>query len=225
MSPAGRVAWWKSSSFVVRESTTCATSRSIFLVIDLSSSRAFRVQGSHLLRSTPSTPKVSVDTLSRYRPTPVSSSGRWTSRTSTSSKGFHRQFRSIRSQPHATPARRWARSPRFTTTSVCSTRASGCLIVRMMAPSSNGRPPSRSSTGCLNSPMAPGSRFWRRWCVVVRAPTTPCSPIWPPRVSPAPSSMANSTNSPTPSSSLVTSSTPSRLLSTGSCARTGSSDD
>ena len=65
----------------------------------------------------------SAGTSSHCRRMPVSSWGRWTSRTSTSSRDFHRRCRSIRSPPTATLAPRSAPSPRCTTTCGCSMRA------------------------------------------------------------------------------------------------------
>jgi excinuclease ABC subunit A len=54
-------------------------------------------------RSTPSTPRASAATSSRCRPTPASSSARWTSPTSTSSRACRRPSPSTRSRPAATP--------------------------------------------------------------------------------------------------------------------------
>ncbi len=54
-------------------------------------------------RSTRSTPRASGATSSRCRPTPGSSSGRWTSPTSTSSRGCRRPSRSTRSRPRRNP--------------------------------------------------------------------------------------------------------------------------
>ncbi len=67
---------------------------------------------------------------SRCRPTRASSWGRWTSPTSTSSRGCPRRSRSTRSRRVATRARRSGRSPRSTTTCACSTPASASPTAR-----------------------------------------------------------------------------------------------
>ncbi len=87
-----------------------------------------------------------------------SSSARWTSPTSTSSRACRRRSRSTRSRPPATRGRPSARSPRSTTTSGCSTRGPAGRTARSAAGRSPGRPRSRSSTGCWRWPRAPGSR-------------------------------------------------------------------
>ena len=87
-----------------------------------SCSPGFPVRASRRWRSTRSMPKGSGATSSRCRPTPGSSSGRWTSPTSISSKACRRRSRSTRSRPPATLARPSAPSPRSTTTCACCTR-------------------------------------------------------------------------------------------------------
>ena len=114
-----------------------------------------------------------VESLSR--PTPASSSGRWTSPTSTSSRACRRRSRSTRSRPAATRARPSARSPRSTTTCACCTPASACSTARTTAPGCSARRRSRSSTASCCCPRAPGSRCWRRSCAAARASTTRCS--------------------------------------------------
>ena len=104
-----------------RGSTTCATSRSTCPGTSSSSSPGCRGRASRRWPSTPSTPRANAATWSRCRPTPGSSWARWTSPTSTSSRGCRRPSPSTRSRPAATPARRWERSPRSTTTCGCST--------------------------------------------------------------------------------------------------------
>ena len=107
-------------------STTCETSRSSCRATSSSSSPGCPARASRRSRSTRSTPRASAATSSRCRPTPASSSARWTSPTSTSSRACRRPSRSTRSRRRATPAPRSARSPRSTTTCACSTPASAC---------------------------------------------------------------------------------------------------
>ena len=76
----------------------------------------------------------------------------------------------------ATLGRPSARSPRSTTTSACSTPASGCRTARTTARGSSGRRPSRSSTGCCSCPTARASRCSRRSCAAARGSTSHCSP-------------------------------------------------
>ena len=132
-------------------------------------------------RSTPSTPRASAATSSRSRPTPASSSARWTSPTSTSSRACRRPSRSTRRAPPATPARPWARSPRSTTTCGCSTPASAWPTAPTTARRSSARPRRRSSTASWSCPRAPASRCWHRSSAGARAPTRRCWPTSPPQ--------------------------------------------
>ena len=90
-------------------------------------------------------------------PTPGSSSGRWTSPTSTSSRACRRRSRSTRSRRAATRGRPSARSPRSTTTSACCTPASACSTARTTARGCSARRRSRSSTA--SSTLPDGTRF------------------------------------------------------------------
>ena len=126
-------------------------------------------------RSTRSTPRASAATSSRCRRTRASSSARWTSPTSTSSRGCRRRSRSTRSRRRATRGRPSARSPRSTTTCACSTRASASRTARTAGGSSRARRRSRSSTACSSSRRAPASRCSRPSCAAARASTTGCS--------------------------------------------------
>ena len=106
---------------------------------------------------------------------------RWTSPTSTSSRGCRRPSRSTRSPPAATPGRRSARSPRSTTTSACCSPAPAGRTAPSAVSRSAGRPPSRSSTGCSSWTRAPASRCWRRSCAAARGSTASCSASCRPR--------------------------------------------
>ena len=110
-----------------------ATSHSTCPGTGSSSSPGCPARASRPWPSTPSTPRASAATSSRSRPTPASSWARWTSPTSTSSRGSPRPSPSTRSRRRATPARPWARSPRSTTTSACSTPGSACPTARSAA--------------------------------------------------------------------------------------------
>ena len=90
-------------------------------------------------------------------PTRASSSGRWTSRTSTRSRGSRRRSRSTRRRPRATRARRSARSPRSTTTCACSGRGSATRTATTAARRSPASRPSRSSTSVMT--LEEGTRF------------------------------------------------------------------
>ena len=79
---------------------------------------------------------------------PGSSSARWTSPTSTSSRASRPRCRSTRSRPAATRARPSARSPRSTTTCGCSSPARASRTARSAASRSASRRRSRSSTRC-----------------------------------------------------------------------------
>src|SRR3984957_4288043 len=112
------------SSFGEPASTTSRTSRSTCPATASSSSPASPAPASRRWPSTRSPRRASAATSSRCRRTPDSSSARWTSRTSTSSRGCRRPSRSTRSRRPATPGRRSGRSPRSTTISACSTPGS-----------------------------------------------------------------------------------------------------
>ncbi len=137
--------------------------------------RACRAPASRAWPSTRSSPRGSAATSSRCRPTPASSSVRWTSRTSTSSRASRPRCRSTRSPRRRTRARPSAPSPRSTTTSACSTPAPAGRTAPSVGPPSSGRPRSRSSTGCWPSRRAPASRCWRRSSAAARASTSSCS--------------------------------------------------
>ena len=124
-----------SSSFAVPANTTSRTSRSRCRGTGSSSSPASPAAASPASPSTRSTRRASAATSSRCRRTRASSWGRWRSRTSMPSRASRRPSRSTRRAPAATPARRWARSPRSTTTCACSSRASGTRT----APSAGAR--------------------------------------------------------------------------------------
>ncbi len=150
-------AWPTSSSSAEPASTTSRTSRSTSPVTPSSSSPACPGRASRPWPSTPSSPRASGATSSRSRPTRASSWARWTSRTSTSSRASRPRSRSTRSPPRATRARRWARSPRSTTTCACSTRARVTRTAPSAGRPSSARRRSRSSTGC--STLEEGRRF------------------------------------------------------------------
>ena len=114
-----------------------------------------------------------VESLSCLRP-PVPRA-RWTSPTSTSSRGCRRRSRSTRSRRAATHGRRSARSPRSTTTCGCCTPASASSTARTTARGCSARRPSRSSTASSRCPRARDSRCSPRSCAVARASTTRCS--------------------------------------------------
>ncbi len=166
-------------SSVGRGSTTSRTSPSSCRATSSSCSPASPGRASRPWRSTRSTPRASAATSSRSRRTPGSSSGRWTSPTSTSSRVCPRRSPSTRSRRLATRAPPSARSRRSTTTSGCSTPASACPTAPSAAPRSPGRRRSRSSTGSWSCPRARASRCWRRWCAAARAPTRRFSPTSP----------------------------------------------
>ena len=166
--------WRTRSRFAARASTTCATSTSSCRATSSSCSPGSRARGSRRSRSTPSTPRASAATSSRCRRTPGSSSGRWTSPTSTSSRACRPRSRSTRSRARATRGPPSAPSPRSTTTSGCSTRASASRTARSAAGSSPARPRSRSSTACCSSRRARASRCSRRSCAAARASTRGC---------------------------------------------------
>ena len=88
------------------------------------------------------------------RLTRASSSVRWTSPMSTSSRACRRRFPSIRSPPLAIRVRPSARSPRSTTTCACSMRGPAGRTARSAGARSPARPRSRSSTGCSSSMRA-----------------------------------------------------------------------
>ena len=88
---------------------------------------------------------------------PVSSSNRWASRTSIPSKGCRRRFPSSRRAPATIPARRSARSRRFTIICACSLPASGVPTVFSAARRSPRRPSSRWSMRLRALPE--GSKF------------------------------------------------------------------
>ncbi len=98
---------------------------------------------------------------------PASSWARWRSPTSTSSRAFSPPSPSTRSPPRATPAPRWAPSPRSTTTCGCSMRAWGIRTAPTAGAPSGGRPPTRSSTRCMELPE--GTKF-QVLAPVVRGP-------------------------------------------------------
>ena len=100
---------------------------------------------------------------------------RWTSPTSTRSRGCRRRSRSTRRRPPATRARPSARSPRPTTTCACCTRASAIRTARSAAVRSPASRPSRSSTRCSRCRRARGSPSTRRSCAPARASTASCS--------------------------------------------------
>ena len=135
-----------SSSSPGHASTTSRTSRSRCRATRSWSSPACPARASRRSPSTRSTPRASAATSSRCRPTRASSSGRWTSPTSTRSRGSRRRSRSTRRRPRATRARRSAPSPRSTTTCACCGRASAIRTARDAAERSPGSRPSRSST-------------------------------------------------------------------------------
>ena len=162
------IGWWSAA----RASTTCATCRSICRATGSSSSPACRGRASRRWPSTPSTPRASAATWSRCRPTPASSWARWTSPTSTSSRGCRRPSPSTRSRPAATPGRPWARSPRSTTTCGSSTPGWAGPTAPTAAAPWPARPPSRSSTASSTCPRAPASRCWPRWCGGARGSTS-----------------------------------------------------
>ena len=119
---AGILTGWPTVwSFAGPASTIFVTSASICPGTSSLSSPGCRGRASRRWRSTRSTPRASAAMSSRCRPTPASSWARWTSPTSTSSRGCRRPSPSTRSRPAATPARRWAPSPRSTTTCGSST--------------------------------------------------------------------------------------------------------
>ena len=180
------------SSSVVPASTTSRTSASNCPATASSCSPACPGRGSPAWPSTRSSPRASAATSSRCRPTPGSSSGRWTSPTSTSSRACRRRSRSTRSRPTATRAPPSAPSPRSTTTSACSSPGPAARTARCAASRSPGRARSRSSTGCSSCPSAPASRCSRRSCAPARASTSTCSPSCSPRASPGPGSTARS---------------------------------
>jgi hypothetical protein len=105
---------------------------------------------------------------------PASSWARWTSPTSTSSRGCRRRSRSTRRPLRGIPARRWAPSPRCGTTCASSTPGSGWPTAPRTAPRWPARPPPRSSTGCWSWRRGPGSRCWPRWCGAGKASTRRC---------------------------------------------------
>ena len=113
--------------------------------------RPVRARASRRWPSTPCTPRASAATSSRCRRTRGSSSGRWTSPTSTPSRGSRRPSPSTRRRPRATRARRWAPSPRSTTTCGCCTPASATRTARSAAGRSRRSRWSRSSTRCWRS--------------------------------------------------------------------------
>ena len=78
--------------------------------------RAFRVRANPRWLSTPFTPRGSVATWSRSRPTPASFWTRWSARKSIRSRGFRRPLPSSRRPPRARRGPRSAPSPKFTTT-------------------------------------------------------------------------------------------------------------
>jgi excinuclease ABC subunit A len=123
-----------------------------------SSSPGCPARASRRWRSTPSSPRASVATSSRSRPTPVSSWADGQARRRLHRGPLARHLDRPEVDRAATRARRWARSPRSTTTCACCTRASGvphCPSLRRE--SSASRRPSRSSTG--DAGAAEGTRF------------------------------------------------------------------
>ena len=188
--------WWTNSSSAGPANTISRTSRSTCPVTHSSCSRGCRARASPAWPSTRSSPRVSAGTWSRCPPTPGSSSVRWTSPTSTSSKGCPQRCRSTRSPPHATLGPPSAPSPRSTTTFACCTPGPGGRTVRCADGRSAGRPLSPSSTGCSSSTRARGSRCSRPSCGPARESTETCSARCRPRATPEPGSTASSTSSP-----------------------------
>ena len=101
-------------------------------------------------------------------------------------EGSRRPSPSTRSRRHGTRGRRWARSPRSTTTSGCSTPGSASPTAPTAAGRWPGRAPSRSSTASWPWTRAPASWCWPPWSAVARVSTAPCSTTWPSRGSPGP---------------------------------------
>ena len=141
---------------------------------------------------------------------------RWTSPTSTSSRGCRRPSRSTRSRRRATPARPSGPSPRSTTTCGCCTPASGCRTAPTTAPSSSARRPQQIVDRILELPD--GTRFQ------VLAPggagpqgrvREPARGAGRPGLRPGPDRRRRSTSCRTRPSWPATSSTPSRWSSTG----------
>ena len=108
--------------------------------------------------------------------TPASSSARWTSPTSTSSRACRRRSRSTRSRRQPQPAldrRHDHRGLRLPAAAVRPHRRAALPERRHAARSARRR--SRSSTASSSCPRAPASRCWRRSCAAARASTTRCS--------------------------------------------------
>ena len=97
-------------------------------------------------RSIPFTPRASAVMSSRCPPMRVSSSDRWKNPMWTTSTVCPRLSRSTKKPPPRTRARRWARSPRFTTTCVCCGRESVHRTVPSAARRFTSRPLTRSLT-------------------------------------------------------------------------------
>ena len=121
------------------------------------SSPACRGAGSRASRSTRSTPRGSGATSRACRPTRASSSARWTSRTSTTSRACRRRSRSTRRPRAATRARRWRPSPRSTTTCACSSRGSASRTARSAAGPITGQSVEQIADQVLALPE--GTRF------------------------------------------------------------------
>jgi hypothetical protein len=85
--------------------------------------------------------------------------GRWTSPTSTSSKGCRRRSPSTRRPPPATPGRRWGPSPRSGTTCGSSTPASGSPLPQRRHPGGQTDPPAdrRPDPGAGGGHPVPGA--------------------------------------------------------------------
>ena len=132
---------------------------------------------------------------SRCRRTRASSSVRWTSPTSISSRACRRPSPSTRSPPAATRDRRSAPSPRSTTTCGCCSPAPAGRTARSAASRSAASRRSRSSTGCWRCRRAPGSRSSRRWSAVARVSTSRSSGSWPRPATAGPGWTARSSSS------------------------------
>ena len=163
-----------------REHNLQATSASSCRATSSSCSPGCRARASRSWPSTPSTPRASAATSSRCRPTPASSSARWTSPTSTSSRACRRPSRSTRSRRRRNP-----RSTVGTITEVYDylrllyARIGVPALPRRRRAAAAPDARSRSSTASWSCPRAPASRCWRRWCGAARASTRRCSTTSP----------------------------------------------
>jgi hypothetical protein len=138
---------------------------------------------------------------SRCRPMPASSSARWTSPTSTSSRASRRPSRSTRSRPTATRARRSAPSPRSTTTCAAVRPGRSPALPDLRRADHPAEPAADRRPAAGAARAAPASRCSRRSSRAARASTSTCSPSCRPRASPGPGSTARSSRSPSRPSS------------------------